>query len=63
MKRAASPRAWPVPVRIAGMTCVAAYAYWATGLQPFTVPCYIAVGVPVADGTGTGLTADAPEIP
>jgi len=36
------------PGRIAFVICVAAYAYWATGLRPFTLPSYVAVGIPVA---------------
>lgn len=26
---------------------LAAYAFWATGLRPFTAPAYLAVGIPV----------------
>jgi hypothetical protein len=47
-------RVRPVPAvrsalgRIAFVTCIAAYAYWATGLRPFTLSCYVTVGIPVA---------------
>jgi len=34
--------------RLACVICVAGYAYWATGLQPFTVSADVAVGIPVA---------------
>jgi hypothetical protein len=36
------------PGRVACVTCVAGYAYWATELRPFTVSAYVAVGIPVA---------------
>jgi hypothetical protein len=36
------------PGRIAFVIWVAAYAYWATGLRPFTLSSYVAVGIPVA---------------
>jgi hypothetical protein len=31
-----------------GLVVAAVYAYWATGLRPFTALAYVAVGVPVA---------------
>jgi len=33
---------------VVGAAGVVAYAWWATGLQPFTTPAYVAVGLPVA---------------
>jgi hypothetical protein len=36
------------PGRLACVICVAGYAYWTTGLRPFTVSAYVAVGIPVA---------------
>ena len=39
---------WSGPGRLACGICVAGYAYWATGLRPFTVSAYVAVGIPVA---------------
>ena len=33
---------------VAGAAGSAAYAWWATGLQPFTTSAYVAVGLPVA---------------
>ncbi len=35
------------PGRLACVICVAGYAYWATGVRPFTVSAYVAVGIPV----------------
>ncbi len=37
----------PSAVGAAGVVITALYAYWATGLEPFTGLAYIAVGVPV----------------
>jgi len=36
------------PSRIALVICAVAYACWATGLRPFTLSSYVAVGIPVA---------------
>jgi hypothetical protein len=33
---------------LACVICLAVYAYWVTGLRPFTAVCYAAVGVPIA---------------
>jgi hypothetical protein len=33
---------------VVGAAGVVAYAWWATGLQPFTTSAYVAVGLPVA---------------
>jgi hypothetical protein len=40
-------RVQSVPGRIACILCVAAFGYWATGLRPFTLTCYFAVGIPI----------------
>lgn len=39
--------AWFRPAGIAYAVALAVYAWWATGLQPFTARAYVAVGVPV----------------
>lgn len=54
-------RVWSVSVRIAVPIGVAAYAYWATGLRPFTVPAYVAVGIPVAAVTAVVVAMDTPD--
>ena len=40
--------AFRVTTVLVGMLAIAAYAWWATGLHPFTAGSYVAVGLPVA---------------
>ncbi len=61
---------------LVGMFAIAAYAWWATGLHPFTVGSYVAVGLPVvalvlvvlvvrpdgSDRNGSQTGADGPEV-
>ncbi|MFC0449833.1 hypothetical protein [Rhodococcus jostii] len=55
---------------VAGLVVAVAYAYWATGLRPFTTLAYIAVGVPVAlltclaviSGTGDSRGSGTPRV-
>lgn len=62
MNTPTASRVWSIPVRVVGMSGLAAYAYWATGLRPFTVSCYAAVGIPVAVVTAALFTRHATEL-
>lgn len=42
---------------VAAAAAIAAYAWWATGLQPFTTRAYVAVGIPVAALTIAAVVA------
>lgn len=50
----------PSAVGAAGVVITALYAYWATGLEPFTGLAYIAVGVPVVLLAGVAVIGGAP---
>lgn len=43
-----APAGAPAAVAAAGVLAAAAYAWWATGLDPFHRTAYVAVGLPVA---------------
>ena len=48
------PRSRPLGTTVAaalGLVVIVAYAWWATGVQPFTVGAYVAVGIPVVSLT------------
>ncbi len=51
----------PSAVGVAGLVITALYAYWATGLEPFTGLAYIAVGIPVVLLAGVAVIGGAPE--
>ncbi len=65
-----------VTTAVVGTLAVAAYAWWATGLHPFTAGSYVAVGLPVvalvlvvlvtrpdgSDRIGSSAVAEGPEI-
>jgi hypothetical protein len=60
LRRHTSAVPWIGP--LVTVAAVAAYAWWATGVTPFTRAAYVAVGIPVAlvaVGTAVGARRDA----